>query len=282
VRAPGWALARLSSVVAAATFLEYVAGVDLRIDELLVQDGPRPEGALHPGRMSPITAFGLVVLGSALTLFPSRSAVPRAIAGVLALVGALVGFVAVFGYLYGASSLYRLGPAIRISEYTAAAMVLVAAGALSLWPEGTFARIFVRRTAGGVVMRRLFFPVVLTPTVLGLLGQAAQREGIDESLATALQAAGAIVILGSMPDGEARLVVRDQGIGIDAKDQARIFGAYERAVPTTQYPGLGLGLYLARQIAEAHGGRIDVQSDAGNGSVFIVSLPAGPPPPAGT
>jgi signal transduction histidine kinase len=447
-------LSLVASALAAATMFEYLAAVDLYLDELVVRDVPDPEGSLHPGPMSPIAAFGLLVLGCALSLFPSRRTIPRAIAGVLALIGALVGFVAVFGYLYGASSLYKLGPAIRISEYTAAAMLLVAAGALSLWPRGTFARIFVRRTAGGVVMRRLFFPVVLTPTVLGLLKQAAQREGMDESLATALQAAGAVVVLGaiawylsglvdrmdaqktgaleenqrlartaqgalklrddfigmaahelrtpltslrlqmqlwqngisaekgkefsplvqrqadrlvglvesmldgaalasgqmslelqpvelgelvragierlspqllasgtpvetrldsrvevygdprrlaqlvetllanackygagkpiavelSQPDGKARLVVRDQGIGIEAKDQTRIFDAFERAVSPTNYPGLGLGLYLARQIAEAHGGRIDVQSGAGSGSVFTVSLPAGPSP----
>ncbi|HZX65200.1 MAG TPA: sensor histidine kinase, partial [Myxococcales bacterium] len=48
----------------------------------------------------------------------------------------------------------------------------------------------------------------------------------------------------------------------------------ERAVPATSYPGLGLGLYLARQIAEAHGGRIEVQSGVDSGTIFTVSLPS--------
>jgi len=78
----------------------------------------------------------------------------------------------------------------------------------------------------------------------------------------------------SHPAGRARIVVRDQGIGIDDRDQTRIFDAFERAVPPTSYPGLGLGLYLARQIAEAHGGRIEVQSGVDSGTIFTVSLPS--------
>ncbi|MFL5451795.1 MAG: sensor histidine kinase [Myxococcales bacterium] len=439
------------AVIGFVTVVEYAAGIELRIDELLAMDSRNEESMAHPGRMSPITGTALSVLGLALALFPSRGRVARAAAGVLALIVALISLVALLGYLYGASSLYRVGPAIRISQYSAAAMLVLSGSALSRFPQGTFAEIFVRPSAGGVVMRRLFFPVLFIPTLLGLLRLVGQRQRlVDPSVGTASQAVAAILGFGAIawylarvvdrmdatqsraleenrrlaktaqtalklrddfigmaahelrtpltslrlqmqlwqkgvdaekgkdfsrlvqrqadrlmrlvesmldgaslasgqmslelrpvelagvvreaisrvspqltaagmavetrlearvdvvgdplrlaqlvdtllgnavkygagkpitvevcqPDGAAKIVVRDQGIGIHDRDQTRIFDAFERAVPATSYPGLGLGLYLARQIAEAHGGRIDVQSGVDSGTIFTVSLPS--------
>src|SRR5207302_8552716 len=74
-------------------------------------------------------------------------------------------------------------------------------------------------------------------------------------------------------DGTARLSVRDEGIGISTEDQERIFDRFERAVSVRSYGGMGLGLYIARQMADAHGGRIQVQSARGKGSTFTVDLP---------
>ena len=71
----------------------------------------------------------------------------------------------------------------------------------------------------------------------------------------------------------ALLSVQDQGIGIAREDQERIFQRFERAVPTRQYGGLGLGLWIASEFVEAHGGRIRVESEAGRGSTFTVELP---------
>ncbi|HEX8538104.1 MAG TPA: ATP-binding protein [Cystobacter sp.] len=72
--------------------------------------------------------------------------------------------------------------------------------------------------------------------------------------------------------GRARLIVRDNGIGIPLKDQVRIFGRFERAVSSRNYSGLGLGLWICRQVVEAHGGVIRVESEPGNGATFIVEL----------
>ena len=73
--------------------------------------------------------------------------------------------------------------------------------------------------------------------------------------------------------GTARISVRDRGLGISTQDLPRIFGRFERAVPSRRYGGLGLGLYIARQIVEAHGGTIEVKSQVGEGSTFVVVLP---------
>ena len=77
--------------------------------------------------------------------------------------------------------------------------------------------------------------------------------------------------------GIARLAVRDHGIGVDPAQQGRIFERFERAVSDRHYGGLGLGLYISRMIAEAHGGSIQVESHPGAGATFTIELPcAGP------
>jgi signal transduction histidine kinase len=81
------------------------------------------------------------------------------------------------------------------------------------------------------------------------------------------------------PEG-VELVVRDHGIGMSAADQARIFERFERAANTREYAGLGLGLWITRQVVHAHGGQISVRSQLGRGSEFSVQLPFAPPVPA--
>ncbi len=80
-----------------------------------------------------------------------------------------------------------------------------------------------------------------------------------------------VAVMGA--DDRARLVVRDQGIGIAPEHLSRIFERFERAVSAHNYGGLGLGLYIVRQIVEAHGGAIHVTSTPGEGSTFVVDLP---------
>ncbi len=74
-------------------------------------------------------------------------------------------------------------------------------------------------------------------------------------------------------ESTAELVVSDQGIGIEPEHLERIFVRFERAVSASHYGGLGLGLYIVRQIVEALGGSIRVSSEFGAGSTFTVTLP---------
>lgn len=74
-------------------------------------------------------------------------------------------------------------------------------------------------------------------------------------------------------DSAASLQVRDQGIGIDPARLPYVFDRFERAVSSTHYGGLGLGLYIARWIVQAHGGTIGVVTTPGEGSTFTVEIP---------
>lgn len=88
-------------------------------------------------------------------------------------------------------------------------------------------------------------------------------------------AKGKAIELTIRQEGEnVRIAVRDYGIGISAEDQKRIFKRFERAVSSSHFGGLGLGLYIVSQILEAHHGTISVESQPGEGSTFTVVLPA--------
>ena len=70
-------------------------------------------------------------------------------------------------------------------------------------------------------------------------------------------------------------IVTDQGIGIPADEIPRLFERFHRArnVSSRYYGGLGLGLYIAKAIVEAHNGSIAVESEEGKGATFTIRLP---------
>ncbi|HYW58092.1 MAG TPA: hybrid sensor histidine kinase/response regulator [Polaromonas sp.] len=80
------------------------------------------------------------------------------------------------------------------------------------------------------------------------------------------------VTLQALPD-HALIEVRDHGMGIPEEDQRRIFEQFERVTGNDGTGGLGLGLYITRQLVEAHGGLISVKSEPGQGTIFRVTLP---------
>lgn len=83
------------------------------------------------------------------------------------------------------------------------------------------------------------------------------------------------VSLAREPD-TAFVEVRDRGPGIPEGEISRIFERFERAASARHYGGMGLGLYVARQITEAHGGTIVASNLAEGGARFTIRLPLGP------
>lgn len=70
--------------------------------------------------------------------------------------------------------------------------------------------------------------------------------------------------------------VKDHGIGIASQDHQRIFERFERATTTADVAGLGLGLFIVKNIVDLHRGKITVNSKIGEGAEFIVALPVKP------
>jgi signal transduction histidine kinase len=87
---------------------------------------------------------------------------------------------------------------------------------------------------------------------------------------------GEVRVSASASNGAVRIAVRDTGPGIPHDQQTRIFEKFGRVdVPGTSKPGTGLGLFIARSIAEEHGGSLEVSSGTEPGATFTLTLPVG-------
>ena len=112
--------------------------------------------------------------------------------------------------------------------------------------------------------------------LMGCWDRVALEQVADNLLSNALRyGAGAPVRVSVGRVGRwARLAVRDEGMGIAASDQRRIFEPFEQVISAgADRGGFGIGLWLVRSLVDAHGGRIEVASIPGRGTVFAVRLP---------
>lgn len=121
--------------------------------------------------------------------------------------------------------------------------------------------------------------IVLESEVDGLLGQwdcdrlAQVLSNLVRNAVNYSPAGGEVTVRVAVLDGQARVSVSDQGVGIAAEDIPRLFKPYSRLERTQEVKGTGLGLLITKAIVEAHGGEIDVQSQLGRGSTFTFTLP---------
>lgn len=87
---------------------------------------------------------------------------------------------------------------------------------------------------------------------------------------------GALEISAELTDGEFSIKVRDEGAGISKEKQATIFEKFQRATSARKISGLGLGLFITKQIIELHQGSIVVESEIGKGAEFIIKIAQSP------
>ena len=161
----------------------------------------------------------------------------------------------------------------------------LAAGKLSLEPRELDLALMVRQMADAFAEEFSRAGSALTVHVDGPLLGSWDPLRVEQVLVNLLSnaakyGAGRPVEVSLAGEGHtAVLAVKDHGIGISEDGMARLFGKFERAVSERHYGGLGLGLYITRQIVEAMGGTITVRSAQGQGSTFILRLPTQPQQP---
>jgi signal transduction histidine kinase len=122
------------------------------------------------------------------------------------------------------------------------------------------------------------FVLTVEDCVVGTWDRLALEQVADNLISNAIKYGDGQPIEVLLSDGGnlARLVVRDHGVGISEADQARIFDRFERIVTSFPQSGFGIGLWITRQLVEAMGGTITVQSRPSAGSTFTVAFPHDP------
>ncbi|MEA2537121.1 MAG: hypothetical protein QOF11_1355 [Chloroflexota bacterium] len=121
----------------------------------------------------------------------------------------------------------------------------------------------IRVTSGPEPIRVLADAARLEQVFLNLLSNAMEHAPGSGTIEVTLRATGR----------SAEVIVRDHGAGVAPDDLPTIFEAYTRLGHPRGAPGLGLGLYVAREIVNAHGGQIEARSQTGKGTVMTVRLP---------
>ena len=187
------------AVVAASgmlTLSQDVAGWDLGFDQLLFHDTASAIGTSHPGRMAPITSLNFLLLGCAFQVLAFRVRDRQRLAQPLALAVLVISAVSILGYVYGAPSLYRVGPFSSIAIHTAATFLALSLGVLCADAGRGWLSLVVRRGAGGTLLRNVWLPGMLALVLLGLLRLRGEQLGhYSTEFGLALMVVSAIVVL---------------------------------------------------------------------------------------
>lgn len=170
------AAAWIATIVAGVTFAEDVFRLNLWIDEAVFRDWSAAP-PFHPGRMAPLTALSLTMLGSAILLLDQKRKWARRAASRLPVASGVIGLVSIAGYLYSATSLYKIASYTSMALNTSVALVITATGILCSRPRLDVTRVLLSRGPGGALARRLL-PIGLgAPLILGWIGISGQRAG---------------------------------------------------------------------------------------------------------
>jgi PAS domain S-box-containing protein len=142
---------------------------------------------------------------------------------------------------------------------------------LGAWIEEIAERLRAVFVGRELVVRTAGRPVVIEADALRL--EQIVTNLVDNAAKFSPDAAPIEVEAGLGPDGLPRLAVRDHGPGVPREHQQRVFDRFYQAQGERHYGGMGLGLYISRQIAELHGGALTYEEVDGTGARFVLRLP---------
>lgn len=167
----GAAILGLSLIaVGGLTLAEYALGLDLGIDQLVVPDTGTLRGSGHPGRMSLLTAFAWVLLGTATLLLATATRRFEVIlAHCLAMLAGAVSILAAAGYAFGAQAFWGIGPYTAIAAHTAVGLLVAAATALMTRAREGWLQPYVNSPAALSLLSRILPLALAVPIIVGLV-----------------------------------------------------------------------------------------------------------------
>jgi PAS domain S-box-containing protein len=151
----------------------------------------------------------------------------------------------------------------------------IRAGKLELLPENFDLGELIREVVTRFSDQASPISIHLEPeTIKGCWDQTRIDQALTNLLSNAVKYGNLqpITVAALVRNGQVVISVRDGGIGLSRDDHQRIFELFEQIPGPSGHRGLGLGLWITRRVAEAHGGTIEVESEPGMGSLFTLRL----------
>jgi len=171
-------LALLVTVIGAATLSEYLFGLNLRIDQLLFNEPTGTVATYSPGRMAPTTTTAFLAIGLALLLLDWKTRRGHRPAQVLSLWAAVVAMMAIVGYIYNATGLYRILLYTQVALNTSIALFLLSGAIFFARPRTGIAADLTGEGSGSVMARRFLPAVFSIPILLGWISLEGQLAGL--------------------------------------------------------------------------------------------------------
>jgi diguanylate cyclase (GGDEF)-like protein/PAS domain S-box-containing protein len=159
------------------TLGEYLFNTDFGIDQLLFRD--TSEGILYPGRMAPSTTVAFLMIGLALMVLDGQPGNPFKESPVIIVF--VISALALIGYIYGVSSLYKIGAYTSMALPTALNFVLLSIAILFARPERGLVKTVLADTPGGNILRRFLPTAIVAPILLGWIRLWGQRAGLYDT-----------------------------------------------------------------------------------------------------
>jgi hypothetical protein len=172
------ACALLAALIGSVTLVEYLFGFDAGIDKLLFRNALLATKVPFPGRMAHVTGLEFIVLGIALALLNAESLRGQRLSRIFAVVGTLIGLIAIVGYAYGAEELYKISTFSSVALHTALLSTLLGFAILCARADQGFLSTIISTNLGGSIARRIL-PMALTfPFLIGWLRLQGQHAGL--------------------------------------------------------------------------------------------------------
>jgi len=177
-------LAAFAGLIGAATLFEYISGIDLGIDQLLVHRDWGQRGTVVPGRMGPPGSTSLTIIGASIILTNFRRTRRFAPAGGLLTIG--IALLSLTGYLFGAGRLYTIPKLTTIAFQTSTMLLALGVALVASVPDRQPMKL-LGSSAAALLVRRALPGIVLLPLILGWLSVRGEEAGLfDNAFGTAV------------------------------------------------------------------------------------------------
>jgi PAS domain S-box-containing protein len=230
-------LAAFTALVGAATLSQYLTGIDLGIDRLLVYRAWGQRGTVVPGRMGVPGSTSLTLLGVSLVLAASGRLLRFAVVGGLATMA--IALLSTIGYLFGADPLYTIPRLTVIALQTSLMLLALAIGTMASLPDRQPMKALLEASAAAVLIRRALPAVLLLPIVLGWARLRGQAAGLfDTPFGTALMVVALMTLLTAVLWRSAAAVRRHEAVVLESRERlSAILGSITDAFMTLDSQG---------------------------------------------